>query len=52
MAQNQVEIPGRIAETPFGQRIPLFASGVSLVVRAIDQGRRMADAVDRFLRSA
>ena len=27
-------------------------AGASLVVRAIDQGRRMAEAVDRFLRSA
>ena len=27
-------------------------AGASLVVRAIDQGRRMADAVDRFLHTA
>jgi NADPH-dependent glutamate synthase beta subunit-like oxidoreductase len=27
-------------------------AGASLVVRAINQGRRMAEAVDRFLRSA
>jgi DNA polymerase V len=28
MAQNQVEILGRVAETPFGRRIPLFLAGV------------------------
>jgi len=28
MAQNQVEILGRVADTPCGRRIPLFAAGV------------------------
>ncbi|HUT59186.1 MAG TPA: translesion error-prone DNA polymerase V autoproteolytic subunit [Phycisphaerae bacterium] len=28
MAQNQVEILGRVAETPLRRRIPLFAAGV------------------------
>jgi len=28
MAQNQVEILGRVTETPLGRRIPLFAAGV------------------------
>ena len=45
-----VDISARYLRRSFDAICP--TAGASLVVRAIDQGRRMAEAVDRFLRTA
>ena len=45
-----VDISARYLRRSFDAICP--TGGASLVVRAIDQGRRAAEAVDRFLRNA